>query len=130
MLALSSAARLFSVVGPLLVGVQESVQELVPVARWLVAPLSVDTSTAATRPPPTSVAVPHVRAPSSDRVARGAEARVGHREEAARSRAVVQILIGLVADDVLAQRGGLPGAEVRDAGVAPEAQLAVRRRHL
>ena len=58
MFALSSVARARSVAVPALLGVQVYVHELVPVARCQVAPLSVETSTPATTPPPVSVAVP------------------------------------------------------------------------
>src|SRR6476659_8876922 len=54
MFALSSVARARSVAVPALLGVHVHV----PVARCQVAPLSVETSTPATTPPPVSVAVP------------------------------------------------------------------------
>ncbi len=58
MFALSSVARARSVVVPEVVGVQVYVHDAVPAARCQVAPLSVETSTPATTPPPVSVAVP------------------------------------------------------------------------
>ena len=56
-LPLSSTALLFSVTVPTTLGVQEYVQEVVPVAGCHVEPPSTDTSTPATTPP-VSLAVP------------------------------------------------------------------------
>src|SRR5438128_10517469 len=55
---LSSAARLMIVVDPLVAAVQAKVQLSRPVAGFQVIPPSTETSTAATRPPPVSAAVP------------------------------------------------------------------------
>src|SRR6185436_11692138 len=57
-LPLSSTARLLRTAVPLAAGVQVNVQLSRPVAGCQVAPLSKLTSTAATTPPPPSVAVP------------------------------------------------------------------------
>src|SRR5215212_6532584 len=57
-LPLSSTARLLMVATPLTVGVHLYVQLERPVAGCHVVPPSTDTSTAATTPPPASVAVP------------------------------------------------------------------------
>src|SRR4051812_25793128 len=57
-LPLSSAARTRSVAVPVLPGTQVYVQAPRPAAGCQVAPLSVDTSTPPTTPPPVSVAVP------------------------------------------------------------------------
>src|SRR4029079_9362216 len=58
MFPLSSAARLRIRLAPVVVGVDADVTASRPVARCHVVPLSVDTSTPPTRPPPASVAVP------------------------------------------------------------------------
>src|SRR5215467_13074752 len=57
-LALSSTARLRTLIDPALRGVQEYDQVDSPVAGCQVCPPSVETSTPATTPPPTSTAVP------------------------------------------------------------------------
>src|SRR5688572_20374904 len=59
MLPLSSTARARRVTLPSAVGVQEKLQEARPLASSQVAPLSAETSTAATTPP-LSVAVPEM----------------------------------------------------------------------
>ena len=58
MLPLSSKARALMVTVPTPLTFQDRDQLVVPVARFQVAPPSVDTSTPATMPPPASVAVP------------------------------------------------------------------------
>jgi hypothetical protein len=56
--ALSSTARLSKLIDPAVNGVQEYDQLAPPFARCQLCPPSVDTSTLATTPPPTSMAVP------------------------------------------------------------------------
>ena len=49
--------------------------------------------------------------------------------QARRTHAVVEVLVPLVADRLVGQRRRLADAEGRDGGAAPEAHLAVGRRH-
>jgi hypothetical protein len=55
---LVSTARLLIVAGPVVVGVQLKLHDVVPVAALKVVPPSTETSTRATDPPPVSLAVP------------------------------------------------------------------------
>jgi hypothetical protein len=59
-LALSSTARLRIVVVPAVIGVQVKLQVSRPSAGCHVDPLSVETSTPPTTPPPLSLAVPEI----------------------------------------------------------------------
>ena len=65
-----------------------------------------------------------------EQILRDAECGRGQLDRTGRAKAVVTIFVPLVAEDVRGQGRGLPGSEVGDARIAPEAHLAVRRGNL